>query len=79
MSFKSWLHKWKAVGAVFGVSGKTNKAVKDIGNKAKTIADHANKDIGGDPRLDGGYKSNTGETIGDGIGRSIADGEGDEE
>jgi len=65
----------KSVGDIFGITPKVVKAEK----KAVEIADHANKDIGGDPRLDGGYRSNTGETLGDGIGRAIAEGEGDDE
>jgi len=47
----------KSVGDIFGVTQKLNKA----GHKARTIAENANKDVGGDPRYDGGYKaSNTG-------------------
>jgi len=62
----------KSVGDIFGVTQKLNKA--------RTIAENANKDVGGDPRYDGGYKaSNTGETAADAVGRAIADGEGDGE
>jgi len=69
---------WKTLKALGDLAGITPKVVKSE-KKAVEIADHANKDIGGDPRLDGGYKSNTGETLGDGIGRAIAEGEGDDE
>lgn len=80
---KSWWHhhikKWKSVGDVLGITQKTNKVEKQVGKKAEQIADHANKDIGGDPRLDGGYSHNAGTTVGQSIGRSVADAEGDDE
>jgi len=66
----------KSVGDIFGITPKLSKAE----HKAQKIAENANKDIGGDPRYDGGYKdSNTGETVSDAVGRAIAEGEGDEE
>jgi len=80
VSFKSWLHKWKAVGAILGISGKTNKAVEDAGKFAKKHGENAIKDEAGDPRYEGGYKdATTGETISQAVGQSIAHGEGEDE
>ena len=81
---KHWWHhhikKWKAVGDIFGITGKLDKTEKEVGNKAKTIAENANKDEAGDQRYEGGYeKSNTGESISDAVGQSIAHSEGDDE
>ena len=77
-SGKWWHHhikKWKAVGDIFGVTGDLN----DAEQKAKTIAENANKDEAGDQRYTGGYKSNTGESLGDAVGQSIGHDEGDDE
>ena len=77
--WKHHIKKWKAVGDILGITGKLNEGEKDAGQFAKTTAEHANEDIGGDPRDTGGYKSDTGESIGDAVGQSVALGEGDDE
>ena len=69
-SGKWWKHHInKLIGVESGAVDPTLKAL-----------DNANKDEAGDQRYEGGYeKSNTGESISDAVGQSIAHSEGDDE
>jgi len=40
MSFKSWFHKVKAVGAIFGLNSKVDKVGKRVADAAKDSFDH---------------------------------------